>query len=76
VLVPLLVPAFAVGLPVPGWLQTVFDFIPASQATRVMIDSLSRRQFFSQTWFSFVVIAVWAVAAYGLLVYRLSRRET
>ena len=76
VLVPLLAPAFAGGIPVPGWLQTVFDFIPASQATRVMIDSLSSRQFFSQTWFSFVVIAVWAVAAYGLLVYRLSRRET
>ena len=74
-LLPILAPAFAVGLPVPGWLQTVFDAIPTSQAMRVMVDSASSEQFFGQTWLAFVVMAIWAVAAYALVVRRLGHRE-
>lgn len=75
IILPILAPAFAVGLPIPGWLQTIFDAMPASQATRVMIDSLSSEQFFGQAWVSFLVMAFWAVAAYALLVQRLGHRE-
>ncbi|HVX31028.1 MAG TPA: ABC transporter permease [Nitrolancea sp.] len=74
VLLPVIAPAFVVGLPVPDWLQTLFDFLPTSQGARVMIDSMSSQSYFGQTWLSFLVIIVWAVAAYALLVYRLARR--
>ncbi len=74
-LFPLLAPAFAVGLPVPGWVQTIFDVIPTSQAIKVMIDSMSSQQFFGQTWLAFVVMGIWAAVAYGLLVLRLGHRE-
>ncbi len=74
VLLPILAPAFAVGLPVPGWVQGIFDAIPTSQATKVMINSLSGERFFTHIWLSFVVMAVWAVAAYAILVQRLARR--
>ena len=74
VLLPILAPAFAVGLPVPGWVQGIFDAIPTSQAIKVMINSLSGERFFTHIWLSFVVMAVWAVAAYAILVQRLARR--
>ncbi len=74
VLLPILAPAFAVGLPVPGWLQTAFDFFPTSQATKVMIDSLSSEQFFGHAWLAFLVMIVWAVVAYAVLVRQLAHR--
>jgi ABC-2 type transport system permease protein len=75
IILPILAPALAVGLPIPGWLQTVFDAIPTSQATRVMIDSMTKEPFFGQTWLSFVVMVLWAIVAYAFVVQRLSHRE-
>jgi ABC-2 type transport system permease protein len=75
ILLPVLAPAFAVGLPIPDWLQRVFDAIPTSQATKVMIDSMTNQSFFGGTWLSFVVMGIWAVAAYAILVRRLSHRQ-
>jgi ABC-2 type transport system permease protein len=75
VLLPVVAPAFVVGLPIPGWLQTIFDFLPTSQAARVMLDSMMNQSYFGQTWLSFIVIIIWALAAYALLVYRLARQE-
>jgi len=74
VLLPVIAPAFVVGLPIPGWLETICDFLPTSQGARVMIDSTANQSYFGQTWLSFVVIIAWALAAYTLLVYRLARR--
>jgi len=74
VLLPVIAPAFIVGLPIPGWLETICDFLPTSQGARVMIDSTANQSYFGQTWLSFVVIIAWALAAYTLLVYRLARR--
>ena len=76
ILLPILAPAFAVGLPIPGWLNTVFDFFPTSQATKVMIDSMTSTQFFGDAWLAFLVMIAWAVAAYALLVRRLGQRTT
>lgn len=74
VLLPVIAPAFVVGLPIPGWLETIFDFLPTSQGARVMIDSMGHHSYFGQTWLSFIVIIAWAFAAYALLVYQLARR--
>ncbi|MGA7670974.1 MAG: ABC transporter permease [Nitrolancea sp.] len=76
IMLPILAPAFAVGLPIPDWLNTIFDFIPTSQATKMMIDSMTNQQFFGQAWMAFVVMIVWALAAYALLVRRLGQRVT
>lgn len=75
IILPFLAPAFAIGFPIPGWLQSVFDAIPTSQATKMMIDSMTSEPFFGQTWLAFGVMALWAVLAYLLLVQRLSHRE-
>ncbi len=75
IILPLLAPAFAVGLGLPGWLQTIFDAFPTSQATKVMIDSMTGEPFFGQTWLSFLVMALWLAAGYALVVQRLSHHE-
>lgn len=75
IILPILAPAFAVGLGVPSWLEKVFDAFPTSQATKVMIDSMTNEPFFGGTWLSFLVMVLWAVAAYFILVQRLGHRE-
>ena len=52
-------------------MQTVFDAIPTSQAIRVIVNSLSGEQLFTRTRLSFVVMAVWTIAAYAIPVRRL-----
>jgi ABC-2 type transport system permease protein len=75
IILPILAPAFAVGLPIPGWLEKIFEAIPTSQAVRVMVDSLTNQSFFGGTWLSFVVMVLWALVAYAVLIQRLQRRE-
>ncbi|HEX5163779.1 MAG TPA: ABC transporter permease [Thermomicrobiales bacterium] len=74
-LLPVLFPAFVTGLPVPRALELIALAIPTSHATRICLNAISGEAIFDQLWLSFVVIALWALAGYGLLLWRLSRRE-
>jgi ABC-2 type transport system permease protein len=74
-LLPVLFPAFVTGLPVPRALELIALAIPTSHATRISLNGISGEAIFGQIWLSFVVIALWALAGYGLLLWRLSRRE-
>lgn len=74
-LLPLIVPAIIVGLPVPGWVETVVSAIPTAQTMRLGVNALAGRQLFGAEWLSFAIILGWAVAAYGLVWWRLSRQE-
>ena len=74
-LIPLLVPAIIVGLPVPGWVEAIVSIIPTAQTMRLGVNALAGRQLFGAEWLSMAIILGWAVAAYGLVWWRLSRQE-
>jgi ABC-type uncharacterized transport system permease subunit len=75
-LLPVIGPAFAVGLPVPAALDTLFKFLPTSQGMRIMANGLAGKAVFSDVWLSLAVLLAWVAAAYGVLAWRLSRRES
>jgi MFS family permease len=75
-LLPVIGPAFAVGLPVPAALDTLFKVLPTSQGMRIMANGLAGKPLFGDEWLSFVVLFAWVAGAYGLLAWRLSRRES
>lgn len=75
-LLPVIGPAFAVGLPVPDALDALFKVLPTSQGMRIMANGLAGKPLFSDVWLSFAVLLGWVAIAYGLLAWRLSRRES
>ena len=75
-LLPVIGPAFAVGLPVPDALDLVFKTLPTSQGMRIMANGLAGKPLFADVWLSFAVLLAWVAAMYGLLAWRLSRRES
>lgn len=72
---PLLVPAFIVGLPTPAWVNAIVFVLPTVQTMRLGVNGLAGRAVFDDMWLSFLVLAAWAVVAYGLIAWRLNRRE-
>jgi ABC-2 type transport system permease protein len=75
-LLPVIGPAFAVGLPVPDAVDVVLRALPTSQGMRIMANGLAGKTLFADVWQSYVVLLVWAAALYGILAWRLSRRES
>jgi ABC-2 type transport system permease protein len=75
-LIPVIGPAFAVGLPVPDTIDALLRALPTSQGMRIMANGLAGKALFTDAWLSFVVLVTWAAAAYGLLAWTLSRRES
>lgn len=74
-ILPVIAPAFAVGFPLPGALGTPLKAIPTSQAAHLLVNGLSGESIFPGVWLSFAVLALWAAAAYALLLRQLARRE-
>ena len=74
-LIPLIVPAIVVGLPVPGWAEAIVSVLPTAQTMRLGVNALAGRQLFGAEWLSVAIILGWAVAGYGLVWWRLSRQE-
>jgi len=75
-LLPVIGPAFAVGLPVPDALDKLFKALPTSQGMRIMANGLAGKPLFADVWLSYAVLLGWVAAMYGLLAWRLSRRES
>ena len=75
ILLPLLAPAFLVGMPLPAGVQTALLALPTGQAMRLALNGISGRPLFPHAWLSFLVVAAWAGLAYAALLWRLSRRE-
>jgi ABC-2 type transport system permease protein len=75
-LLPAIGPAFAVGLPVPDAIDAILRVLPTSQAMRPITNGLVGKELFGEVWLSYLVVALWAVGAYGLLAWRLARRES
>lgn len=75
-LIPVIGPAFAAGLPVPDVVDVVLRLLPTSQGMRIMTNGFAGEALFADTWLAFVVTAAWGVVAYAILAWRLSRRES
>lgn len=76
VLLPIIMPAFVAGLPVPDVLDLALRGFPTFQGMRIMTNGLAGKALFNDVWISYVILLVWIAIAYGLLAWRLSRRES
>lgn len=74
-LLPLIVPAVVVGMPLPGWIQSVVAVIPTTQTMRLGVNAFAGRALFGAKWLAIAIILAWAVVAYGLVSWRLARQE-
>jgi ABC-2 type transport system permease protein len=75
ILLPVVAPAFAVGLPIPDLVNRLIGLFPTGAGTKLLLDSASSESLYSDTAFSFFVIIIWGVVAYALLYWQLSRRQ-
>src|SRR5206468_10810834 len=71
-LIPVIGPAFAAGLPVPDAVELVLRLLPTSQGMKIMANAMSGTAVFPDTAQSYVVLIAWSAAAYGILAWRLS----
>lgn len=76
VLLPIIGPAFVAGLPMPDALDLALRAFPTLQGMRVMTNGLAGKPLFGDLWISYAVLLAWVAIAYGLLAWRLSRRES
>lgn len=75
ILIPVVAPAFMVGVPLPEPVDAVLLALPVSQAMRLLVNALGGEPFFANVWLSWLVIAGWAVVGYALLTWRLTSQE-
>ncbi len=74
-LLPMILPAIVVGLPLPRWAEAIVSVLPTAQTMRLGVNALAGRELFAAEWFAVAVLLGWAVVGYGLVWWRLSRRE-
>lgn len=74
-MMPVIAPAFIVGLDLPRAVQVILDVLPTSQASKLLINGLTGEALFANAWLSFLVLAVWVVIAYAALLFTLSRQR-
>ena len=75
-LLPIMFPAFTTGLPLPRGVEIASLLLPTSHATRIAVNGLAGEAIFDNLPLSFLALAAWAIAGYGLLLWRLSTRES
>jgi ABC-2 type transport system permease protein len=73
-LMPILVPAFIVGVPVPDWLDVVAQATPTGQGMRTMVDGSLPADVFGGLGVAVAVFAVWGVLGFLVLSRVLQRR--
>jgi ABC-2 type transport system permease protein len=74
-MLPLIVPAFVSQVPLPAWAGAIVFLLPTAQTMRLGMNALAGRQLYGAEWLSVAIILGWAVVAYGLVWWRLSRQE-
>ncbi len=75
ILLPVIAPAFIVGLPVPDLVDRLISLFPTGSGTKLLLDSASSESLYSDSALSILVIIVWGAVAFGLLYWQLSRRQ-
>jgi len=74
-LLPLIAPAVVVALPLPDAVQSALLWLPTAHTSRLLVDATLGGDVFPDAWLSYLVLVAWGVGAYGLLLWRLRRRE-
>lgn len=74
-LLPVIAPAFAIGLPTPDWVQTLMGALPSGQAAKLLINSAASEQAFPHNPAYIAGLVAWGALAYGLLLWQLRRRQ-
>lgn len=72
---PLLAPSVTIGLPTPEWVNAVLYVLPTTHTMRLGVNAFAGRVVFEEMWVSFAILAAWTAVAYGLVWWRLTRRE-
>ncbi|MFL5758631.1 MAG: ABC transporter permease [Thermomicrobiales bacterium] len=75
ILVPVVAPAFAVGIPAPAIIRSSAAVSPTGQAMKLLINSATGEQLYHNVAISIAVICLWAVAAFALLLWDMRRRQ-
>ena len=74
-LFPLLVPAFLVALPLPGWAHALVSALPTGAAAREITNGLTGETIYGNGVLSFAIMILWALAGFLLLGWQLRRRQ-
>lgn len=74
-LLPFIFAAVLVTVPLPRAADILLTVMPSSQALRLAINGLGGQEYYGSWLLSLLVVAAWGIAAYGLLWWRLQRRE-
>lgn len=64
---PVIAPAFVVGVDPPGWLDAVVQAVPTGQGIRLMVDGALPTDVFGGVGLALVVFAVWGAGGLFLL---------
>lgn len=75
IMLPVIAPAFAVGLPAPTLLGYVFGALPSGAAAKLLFNSAAGHRLFPNPAAYLAILIVWGFVAYALLLWRLSRRQ-
>ena len=75
ILVPLLAPAFAVGLPTPDAVNKALWLVPTGHTFRLIANAFAGRTLYPYESLSLGILLAWGVGAYGFLWWQMSRRE-
>jgi hypothetical protein len=74
-ILPFIAPAFVVGIPAPEGVIAAALVFPSSHAMRLAANGMAGEPLFAHAALSMLVLTAWIVAGFGLLLWRLSRRE-
>lgn len=74
-LIPVVTPAFAAGLPLPGWGEAIVAATPTGQGMQLVINSMAGEAVFPNQGLAFLVIGLWCLAGFAALIFTLRRRQ-
>jgi ABC-type Na+ efflux pump permease subunit len=76
ILMPIIAPAFVIGVWTPGGFQYLIEAIPVAQGMKLAVNGMSGEAIFGNIWVSYLILAAWIVIFYAALVVRLSRMRS
>jgi ABC-type multidrug transport system permease subunit len=73
ILMPIIAPAFIIGVWEPDGLQYLIEAIPVAQGMKLAVNGIAGEAIFANIWIAYAILAAWIVVFYSALVFRLSR---
>ena len=75
ILVPLIAPAFVIGMPTPDAVDKMLWVLPTGHTFRLIANAFAGRTLYPYELLSLGMLLAWGAVAYGFLWWQLSRRE-